>query len=326
MSKSKAVKIVNNFRAPKKVGVHHRLLCLTGRNKGVSYYIAGRRVVLGRSDKIDIQVLDEKASREHAEIVNINGDFILTDLKSQNGTVVEDLKITQHKLSNGDKIIIGATVLKFEVFNIESEYEIEVAESEKLPNEEIEDEQKKKDAKKKGNIRLIVIVSVLAVLFLFDSGEKESENKKTNRRRLKDVTSAYEQEQNKKKNAESLKDKKNVEAIIHRGQREFREQNYFRALEEFQQALILDPGNGRAMFYKRKTKQALDESTEKLFLKARREMEGRKLKSAANSYCAIIRLLRGYDDDERYELAENQINFIENKLGMDEGEFRCLKK
>ena len=106
MSKSKAVKIVNNFRAPKKIGVHHRLLCLTGNNKGVSYYISGKRVVLGRSGEVDVQVLDEKASREHAEIVNINGDFILTDLKSQNGTIVEDLKITQHKLSNGDKIII----------------------------------------------------------------------------------------------------------------------------------------------------------------------------------------------------------------------------
>ena len=140
MSKSKAVKVVNNFRALKKIGVHHRLLCLTGGNKGVSYYISGRRVVLGRSDKVDVQVLDEKASREHAEIVNINGDFILTDLKSQNGTVVEDLKITQHKLSSGDKIIIGATVLKFEIFNIESEYKLEVSDGEEGDGSESESE------------------------------------------------------------------------------------------------------------------------------------------------------------------------------------------
>ena len=174
-------------------------------------------------------------------------------------------------------------------------------------------------------MRLVLVGVVLAFLFLGDDDDEGGKKRKP-RQKLKDVTTAYEQEQNKKKKAENLKDKKNVEAIIHRGQREFREKNYFRALEEFQQALILDPGNGRAMFYKRKTKQALDETTEKLFLKARREMESRKLKAAASSYCAIIRLLRGYDDDERYELAESQINFIENKLGMDEGEFRCLKK
>ena len=140
------------------------------------------------------------------------------------------------------------------------------------------------------------------------------------------MSSAYENAMNKKKDADNLKDKKNVEAIIHRGQREFRERNYFRALEEFQQALILDPGNGRASFYKRKTKQALDSSIENMFLKARREMESRKLKGAANTYCAIIRLLRGYTEDERYIQAENQIFFIETKLGMEQGEFRCLKK
>ena len=61
-------------------------------------------------------------------------------------------------------------------------------------------------------------------------------------------------------------------------------------------------------------------------MKARREMESRKMKSAASSYCAIIRLLRGYTDDDRYELADNQIKFIESKLGMAEGEYRCLKK
>ena len=322
MSKSTAVKVVNNFRAPKKVGVHQRLLCLTGQNKGVSYFISGKRVVLGRADQVDVQVLDEKASREHAEIVNVAGDFILTDLKSQNGTIVEDLKITQHRLSNGDKIIIGATVLKFEVFDIKSEYALEIKDDK--AEEEPEDPEAKKK-KKKNNIRLLVIGLVLGVMFLGDNDSEEPKRKRRTRK-LKDVTTAYEAEQKKKKENENLKDKKNVEAIIHRGQREFREQNYFRALEEFQQALILDPGNGRASFYKRKTKQALDNSIEKLFLKARREMESRKMKSAASSYCAIIRLLRGYTDDDRYELADNQIKFIESKLGMAEGEYRCLKK
>ena len=147
MSKSTAVKVVNNFRAPKKVGVHQRLLCLTGQNKGVSYFISGKRVVLGRADQVDVQVLDEKASREHAEIVNVAGDFILTDLKSQNGTIVEDLKVTQHRLSNGDKIIIGATVLKFEVFDIKSEYALEKKDDK--AEEETEDPEAIKKKKKK---------------------------------------------------------------------------------------------------------------------------------------------------------------------------------
>ena len=93
MSKSTAVKVVNNFRAPKKVGVHQRLLCLTGQNKGVSYFISGKRVVLGRADQVDVQVLDEKASREHAEIVNVAGDFILTDLRARMGRLLRILRL-----------------------------------------------------------------------------------------------------------------------------------------------------------------------------------------------------------------------------------------
>ena len=45
--KSKAVKVVNNFRAPKKIGVHHRLLCLAGGNKG--FLITSLVSVLSRS-------------------------------------------------------------------------------------------------------------------------------------------------------------------------------------------------------------------------------------------------------------------------------------
>ena len=133
------------------MGTHHRLLCLTGEKKGVSYYISDKRVVLGRSEKADIQIIDEKASRDHAEIVRIKDDFILTDLKSQNGTVVEDLKISQHKLSNNDRIIIGSSVLKFEIFHIEPESELTVSENSKEVGENISDNEKeeKKDPPKK---------------------------------------------------------------------------------------------------------------------------------------------------------------------------------
>ena len=149
MSKSKAVQVINNFRPPKKAGIHHRLLCLTGANKGVSFYIKEKRIVLGRGVSADVQVLDEKASREHAEIVRVGENFILTDLKSQNGTVVEDLKVTQHKLSSGDKIIIGASVYKFEVFENEESSGLEVFEE---PEEDQKESEKdKSEAPKKPN-------------------------------------------------------------------------------------------------------------------------------------------------------------------------------
>ena len=116
---SKAVRVLKNFRPPSKKGVYHRLLSLTGSNKGTSYYIEADRVVLGRSENVDVQIIDGKASREHAEIVRYMDHFILTDLGSQNGIVVNDLKVSQHRLTDGDKIIVGQTVLKYEILEID---------------------------------------------------------------------------------------------------------------------------------------------------------------------------------------------------------------
>ena len=65
---------------------------LSGDKKGISYYIDGKRLIIGRSNNAEVQILDEKASREHAEIARVQSNFIVTDLSSQNGVVVNDLK------------------------------------------------------------------------------------------------------------------------------------------------------------------------------------------------------------------------------------------
>ena len=88
----------------------------------------------------------------------------------------------------------------------------------------------------------------------------------------------------------------------------------------------MDPSNGQAAFYKRKTKQALDNTIQELFLKARREVDSFRLRSSVISYCAIIRLLKGYTDDERYLQAERQVRSIEKRLGMFEGEYKCSEE
>ena len=149
MNKSE-VKIVKNFRAPKKAGVHFRLLSLTGVSKGTSFYLEGRRAVIGRGESVEISILDPKASRQHAELVKMGDTYVITDLKSQNGVIVNDLKIAQHKLTTGDKIIIGSTVFKFDRFEVEKK-EIEIIDDPSGEDEEAEEGEPdaKKDNKKK---------------------------------------------------------------------------------------------------------------------------------------------------------------------------------
>lgn len=317
--KSTGVQVIKNVKAPASAGVHFRLLCMTGSSKGTSYYIKNNRIVLGRSDNCDIKVLDTKSSREHAEIVKVGSNYVLTDLKSQNGTMVNDLKVNQHTLKDGDKIIIGQTVYKYNVFKIEAlpskvKEEIETDDEE---SEEIENSNKKK----KPIIYLIAALVVVFVLFL-DDGESPQKNK-LKEKEFKNVTDDFTALMSKKRSEVDKEVADKLDNVIHRGLRELREGNYFRAMAEFNLALVLSPNNGRASFYMNKTKQALDNEIESYLIKARRDQESLKYMSAIQSYCNILRLLDGYGEDDRYKKAKEEITQIAQKMGLEEGEIAC---
>ncbi len=81
----------------------------------------GDRVTIG-PDPIDIGRLpesavvidDPNASRRHAEIRRVGNDVVLTDLNSTNGTRVNGATVRQRRLADGDQVVIGTTVLRFE--------------------------------------------------------------------------------------------------------------------------------------------------------------------------------------------------------------------
>ena len=110
---AKNVLVLKHFESPKEAGTYFRLVCLTGTSKGESYVLSGNRIIIGRGDNADIKLNDTKASREHAEITKVGNNWVATDLGSQNGIVVNDKKVTQSPLNEGDKIIVGQTVFKF---------------------------------------------------------------------------------------------------------------------------------------------------------------------------------------------------------------------
>jgi len=65
---------------------------------------------IGRADTNSIQITDVKSSRCHCQLTQHNGDFVLVDLESQNGTWLNDLRIEDSiALTGGDVIQIGQT-------------------------------------------------------------------------------------------------------------------------------------------------------------------------------------------------------------------------
>lgn len=319
---SKNILVLKHFESPKEAGVYFRLVCLTGGTKGESYVLMGNRIVLGRSDKADIKLVDTKASREHAEITKVGANWVVTDLGSQNGIMVNDKKVGQQQLGEGDKLIIGTTVFKFA--------KVEVNQKNKVIKEKDEDQEENKPKPKKNIIPLLILVVGFVYFFLLDDSSNNNQEtggrKKINPTSYGDVSSDFDTALKKRQANEDKAVKEKLNIIYQKGRREFREGNYLRAIEEFQLALIMSPGDSQAEYLLRKTKEKLDKTIEEYTVRAERDTGALKYNSAIVSYCSIMRLLATSPADKRYKNAEDQIKDLEFKLGLDQGATDCIKK
>lgn len=90
------------------------LIVLAGSMMGEMYKVGHERTIIGRGQRADIRILDEGISREHCELV-VEGDKVfLRDMGSTNGTYCKGIRVNNHELTDGDKILVGSnTVLKF---------------------------------------------------------------------------------------------------------------------------------------------------------------------------------------------------------------------
>jgi Nif-specific regulatory protein len=71
-------------------------------------------LVVGRASSNEIPVADERASRRHAEIFFKDGDWILRDLGSRNGTLLDGSKIDSPRaLSPGNQITVASCRMTF---------------------------------------------------------------------------------------------------------------------------------------------------------------------------------------------------------------------
>ncbi len=78
--------------------------------------IANSGLIVGRSRQCDIVLDDPNVSRQHAEVRPRGGAWILTDLGSTNGTLLNRRRIGEPEvLSDGDEIEIGTSLIRFEV-------------------------------------------------------------------------------------------------------------------------------------------------------------------------------------------------------------------
>ncbi len=94
-----------------------RLVISSGPQEGREVALSGSRMVIGRANSgaaFDIALQDRSVSRPHAQVEKIDSRYVLTDLGSANGTLVNGRLIEEPTpLKNGDVLLIGETTILF---------------------------------------------------------------------------------------------------------------------------------------------------------------------------------------------------------------------
>jgi hypothetical protein len=84
-----------------------------GGRAGETFLPAGERTRIGRSPDCDIFLDDVTVSRNHAVLVERDGEFYVEDQGSLNGTFVNRHRIESAQLENGDELQVGKYRMTF---------------------------------------------------------------------------------------------------------------------------------------------------------------------------------------------------------------------
>jgi hypothetical protein len=94
-------------------GAPQRLLVTAGALAGTSIGLADQQITIGRANDATLVLNDDYASSRHARLFPQDGQWIVEDLGSTNGTYLDRQKVTQPTpVSPGVPIRIGKTVLE----------------------------------------------------------------------------------------------------------------------------------------------------------------------------------------------------------------------
>ena len=89
------------------------LVEIYGQQIGRKLLLTQGELIVGRSQKADIQIEQESVSRQHARFSVQAHGITVEDMGSTNGTYVNDKPAMPDALVSGDQIKIGRTIYKF---------------------------------------------------------------------------------------------------------------------------------------------------------------------------------------------------------------------
>ncbi len=86
---------------------------ISGKYQGGEFpVVTEKQIMVGRSSELDMVLVEDMVSRKHARIAMQTDQIWIEDLGSTNGTFVNGEKIKRARLKEGDRILIGTSILK----------------------------------------------------------------------------------------------------------------------------------------------------------------------------------------------------------------------
>lgn len=86
---------------------------ISGKYQGGEFALEmNQELIIGRSSELEMVLIEDMVSRHHAKITTTDDEIFIEDLGSTNGTFVNGEKITKCKLKEGDRILIGTSIIK----------------------------------------------------------------------------------------------------------------------------------------------------------------------------------------------------------------------
>lgn len=86
---------------------------ISGKYQGGEFPLAeNQEIFVGRSSDLDMVLVEDMVSRRHARIACTDEQILIEDLGSTNGTFVNGEKIKKTALKEGDRVLIGTSILK----------------------------------------------------------------------------------------------------------------------------------------------------------------------------------------------------------------------
>jgi len=113
-SSFRGTQVTDDGAGPKLLEHSHRLLVVDGPDRGVEVEIQATKLTVGSSSSNDLVLTDTTVSRRHALLAAEGERYVLRDLESTNGTVVDGTPVKEAYLAPGARIRLGDTEILFQ--------------------------------------------------------------------------------------------------------------------------------------------------------------------------------------------------------------------